>query len=92
MHPDIRAFYETFPRKKNSAYEKIFVTRPRNGNRIPNTITEIENLFDQAGFKIVEPGKLNFSDQIEMFRSSNLVAGVAGAAMTNTIFSPENTS
>lgn len=91
MHPDIRAFYDIFPSNKNSAYEKLFVTRPGNGNRIPNTITEIENLFDQAGFKIVEPGNLNFSDQIEMFRGSNVVAGVAGAAMTNTIFCPKNT-
>jgi Glycosyltransferase 61 len=43
------------------------------------------------GYEIVEPELLPFADQIRLFAEADLVVGLGGAALFNTIFSPPAT-
>jgi capsular polysaccharide biosynthesis protein len=45
----------------------------------------------QRGYEIVEPELLSFADQIRVFAEAELVVGLGGAGLFNTIFSPAAT-
>ena len=47
---------------------------------------ELLNLLKKNNFKIIDPSKLNFLDEIKIFQNANIVAGIYGAGLTNIIF------
>ncbi len=57
--------------------------------RIIKNSKEIYGLARQAGFEIIQPEKLSFKEQVDLFRQASHILGPAGAAMTNLIFAPE---
>lgn len=64
----------------------VFLTR-RASTRVPEQLPQIEAMFSEAGFDIVDCGKLGFREQIEMASGAPAIAGIHGAAMTNVLWS-----
>jgi hypothetical protein len=46
----------------------------------------LEDFFKNKGYQIINPGLLTFKQQIELFYTTDVVAGLSGAAFINTIF------
>jgi len=67
--------------------EKIYVRRNSGARRVINGV-EVEKLLVSFGYVIVEPEKLSFSDQVQLFRNAKVVVASTGAALANIIFSP----
>ena len=65
--------------------EKIFIRR-NSGTRIVINSREIEELLVTQGYEIVEPEKLTFSQQVQLFRNAKTVVASSGAALANIIF------
>lgn len=68
----------------------VFLTR-RASTRVPGDLPEIERIFANAGFGIVDCGTLGVRQQIELASGARAVAGIHGAAMTNLLWSPPGT-
>lgn len=64
---------------------RIFLTR-RGTNRIPADLAEIEELFQQSGFRIIDPGSLTVREQIQLASGATAIAGIHGAAMANLLW------
>lgn len=79
-----------------AGYSKIFVSRKsftsKGGYRGLINEDELIAGLTTLGFKVVEPELLKFEDQIRVFASADIVVGLAGAAMFNTIFCKPGTS
>jgi capsular polysaccharide biosynthesis protein len=69
--------------------EKIFLRRGPGTRNFINT-TEVENLMVTHGFVAVEPEKLTFSQQVQLFRNAKIIVGSSGAAFANIIFASQN--
>lgn len=67
---------------------RIFCSR-RHAKRSCRNAPEVEQLFASHGFEVVFPEDLTMADQIAMFRSAEVVAGLAGSALFNLMFCPE---
>ena len=65
--------------------EKIFLRRNSGARRVTN-IVELEKLVVARGYVIVEPEKLTFSQQVQLFRNAKEIVGPTGAALANAIF------
>jgi hypothetical protein len=52
----------------------------------------LEKFLGKNGFQVVRPELLSAQEQIEVFRSANLVVAESGAAMTNLMFMRPNTT
>ncbi len=68
----------------------IFVTR-RNALRIPANLDQIETVFSENGFRIIDCGEFTVKEQIHLFSSAPAIAGLHGAAMTNLLWARPNT-
>lgn len=79
-----------------AGHSKIFVSRKtftsKGGYRGLVNEDELIASMTMLGFKVVEPELLKFEDQIRIFASADVVVGLAGAAMFNTIFCKPGTS
>lgn len=70
-----------------SPYEKIYVSRSRlSGQRKLLNEAEVENLFQENGFKIVHPEAIPFPEQVNIFANAKIIAGPSGSAMYNAIY------
>ena len=63
----------------------IYISR-RNARRSPENETEVENTFQNLGFKVLELEKLTLLDQIASLSQASMIAGVHGAGLTNAIW------
>lgn len=71
---------------------KLFVARrPPNSRSVVN-FDELWTFLADRGFEAVEAEKLDFSEQVALFQSAEIVVGQMGAAMTNTLFCRPATS
>jgi len=68
----------------------LFLTR-RATTRVPKELDRIESLFEQAGFRIVDGGRLGLREQIELASAAPAIAGIHGAAMTNILWARPGT-
>ncbi len=68
--------------------ELIFVSRrPALGNRLCRNAESVERLFAEHGFAVVYPEELSVPDQAALFAGARLVAGFAGSALYNLLYS-----
>ncbi|XGA79223.1 glycosyltransferase family 61 protein [Halomonas sp. CH40] len=92
MRPEIsELFFElkSANLSKSKPEKMLFVTRRSANNRFLEGAKLVESYLVSKGFEVVDPGELVFSEQIKLFSASNVVVGIAGAAMTNTVFMEE---
>lgn len=65
--------------------EKIFLRRTSGIRKVTNAI-EVETLLIARGYAIVEPEKLTFLRQVELFANARVIIGPTGAAFANAVF------
>lgn len=72
---------DTAPRRR------LFVVRNSAYRHLINQ-DRISHLFQAAGFELVCPETLSFSEQVRLFSCAEVVVGATGAAMANLVFCP----
>lgn len=70
--------------------EKIFIRR-NTGVRVVSNADEIERLLVSRGYVLVEPERLEFMHQIQLFRNAKQIISPTGAALSNAIFCAPDT-
>jgi hypothetical protein len=82
-HPLIRKMCQRFPQGARTGYEKIFVSRSRQGEYSSNIIGEslIENYLEEEGYTIVYPEEHSIRDQIEIYSSAKKLIFSDGSAI-----------
>jgi capsular polysaccharide biosynthesis protein len=68
---------------------KIFLRRNSGIRKISNA-AELEKLLIARGYVIVEPEKLTFSQQVQLFSNAKTIIGSSGAALANIVFASQN--
>lgn len=66
-------------------HKKIFIKRNSSYRNVSNS-KEIEDILVANGFFVVEPEKLSFIEQVDLFSNAEVVVGATGAAFANLIF------
>lgn len=67
-------------------WQPIYVSR-RGSTRSPVNELEVEKAMEALGFEIIEAERARFTDQVEVFRSARVIAGVHGAGLANQVWS-----
>lgn len=67
---------------------KIFIDRQSATRMLVNTTT-LATIAQTAGYEVVDPGVLNFFDQVKLFSSASHICGPTGAWAANLLFVPE---
>lgn len=70
---------------------KLYLSRREVLNRSISNESEIETLFQRAGFVVVHPELLPWQSQLALYGQSSLIAGFGGTAMHNLLFCPRGT-
>lgn len=88
----IRNQVATFVEKlsEKSLPKKIYLRRNSGARKVTNS-AELEALLVTQGYVIVDPEKLNFLTQVQLFSNAKIIVGSSGAAIANMIFCPFNT-
>lgn len=68
--------------------KRLYVSRSSVPGRQMLNASEINSIFRRAGFQAVDPSTLSIREQIELFHDAEVVAGPAGAGLTNMVFAP----
>lgn len=68
---------------------KIYLRR-KSGVRNLINHQEVESFLLEQGYTIIEPEKLNFTQQVRLFSQAKKVIGMTGAAFANLIFCPQD--
>jgi capsular polysaccharide biosynthesis protein len=69
--------------------EKIFLRR-NSGTRKVTNAAELEKLLVGRGYVIVEPEKLTFLQQTQLFSHAKIIVASSGAALANVIFASQS--
>lgn len=69
---------------------RIYVARSTPTRRRIGNEAELVEICRQRDFEVVFPERLTVYEQVRLFRSCEIVVGIKGAALTNTIFSPNS--
>ncbi|MDQ3311553.1 MAG: glycosyltransferase family 61 protein [Actinomycetota bacterium] len=91
VHPDLAGIWSRLRHGlrsgRPSPHERIFVTRT-DERRVCTNRHLVEATFADHGFTIVRPETLPLPDQVELFASASVVAGLSGSGMFGLIHSP----
>lgn len=68
----------------------LYVTRGSSEKRRIVNGASLESYFRGIGYRIVDPRKLTFEEQITAFAGARRVVGALGAGLSNLVFAPEN--
>ena len=80
---------KTFALKDNNSF-KLYITRKNeNARRIINEDILIEKLIN-LGFIILDPGTLDYAEQVKYFRNASIIIAAHGAALSNIIWCNKN--
>jgi len=71
--------------KKEAWPQKIYLRRGGTGMRDIINAVELEKLLVAHGYVIVEPEKLTFLQQIQLFRNASVIVAPTGAGLSNAI-------
>lgn len=72
----------------DEATRRVYVTRRKAAFRYIVNEAEVEALLQSHGFEIVANEDLTFQEQIDLYSSTQLLVGIIGANLTNTMFMP----
>ena len=65
---------------------KLYVSRPKNGNRSIEGEEHYTQLLEQNGFTITTLDGLNVQEQVDLFRRADVVVAPHGGALTNLVY------
>lgn len=69
----------------NAWPRQIYIRRNSSARRLVNGF-EIEETLLARGFSIIEPERLSFAEQVQLFSQAETVVGATGAALANLVF------
>lgn len=75
----------------NSPKDKIYLVRDDKLFRPLQNRKQVLKYLTKLGFRIVNPSKLTFTEQVEIMSEAKVVVSESGAALTNMIFCPSGT-
>ena len=95
-HPKMKMGLEWLRRKfltgretpSRKSRDRIFVSRRDAARRHIVNEEELADRLAELGFKVVVPGQLSFSEQVETFSNASIVVGAHGAGLANIVFAP----
>ena len=67
--------------------KRLFISRTDTTWRRLADEEQLHGPLQERGFEIIHPARLSMVEQIQMFRSATLVAGVHGSGLVNTVWS-----
>lgn len=68
---------------------KFFVQRNSNYRKVSNA-QRLEEMAKRAGYDVIDPGQLNFLEQVRLFSSASRIIGPTGAWASNIVFVPDD--
>lgn len=68
------------------ARRRVFIDRVQSPRRVANR-AEVDRVLDRHGIESIEPSALSPAEEIALFRDAELVVGVTGSGLANTVFS-----
>jgi teichoic acid transport system ATP-binding protein len=71
--------------------KRLYISRGDSVHRQVRNEQEVIDVLSDSGFEIIRPDGIDFSDQVELFASADLVVGATGEALIGTIFSDPGT-
>lgn len=83
----VKLFSEKLP--KQDWPEKIYIRRNSGSRKVTNA-KELEDLLACQGYMMVEPEKLTFLQQAQLFNKAKSIVGSSGAALANIIFASDD--
>ena len=83
LSQQIASIAENLPEK--AWPEKIYLRRNSGARKVANSAV-LEALLVDHGYVIVEPEKLSFLEQVQLFRNTTKIVSPTGAALSNAIF------
>ena len=90
FHPEVKRVWErlrsALVTPGQDTPQRIFVSRGHSDRGCRNQ-SELEDWFTERGFAVVYPERLSLGDQATLFSNARVVAGFAGSAMFNLLFS-----
>ena len=93
MHPRVsNAMRQTYEHVAPSGRRSVALIRDPNSGREIENHSDVYSLAQQHGFDTVETGRLDFADQVSLFRGAERLIGVLGSDFANLLFSPEAVS
>lgn len=81
--------------ERTTSGDRIYVSRKNQtnfSNRDIENETELRDLLEKFKFKVVEPSKLPFQEQIDLFSKASIVIGPHGSGFGNLIWGRPNTT
>jgi hypothetical protein len=69
-----------------SSSERLFVMRDQSAGRVIANSDDIESICRRFGFRMIDPARMRFWEQVETFARASHVVAVHGAGLTNLIF------
>lgn len=87
----IRNQVATFAKKlpEQAWPEKIYLRRNSGARKVTNA-ADLEELLVARGYVIVEPERLTFLQQAQLFSHAKIIVGSSGAALANIVFAPSD--
>jgi hypothetical protein len=76
----------------SQGHRKIYITREEHSQRKPLNQEALQKILLERGFEICNPTNLSFSEQVSLFSQAKVIIAPTGAACTNLIFAPQNSS
>ncbi|HEY5848417.1 MAG TPA: glycosyltransferase family 61 protein [Microlunatus sp.] len=95
VHPEILEVWRELRRNLagpagTTPDRRIFVSRPDSlGARACRNTPEVEQFFASRGFRVLYPEQYSLTEQATIFGTAEVVAGFAGSALLNTMFSTD---
>jgi hypothetical protein len=69
-----------------TAPKKIYITRRNERARRISNENELFYYLSKMGYELIDPGKLNFKDQVIYFKNAEYIVSAHGAALSNIIW------
>jgi hypothetical protein len=95
MHPRDLANLENFSaglkQEIMPVYKKVYATR-RALRRSPRNEADVEKLFAEHGYAILQLEELNFVNEINLLKNTQTLAGVSGSWQANSIWMPRRST
>lgn len=80
-------------RKNGSPRKNIYISRRYSINNNPRFIHDeekIEKYYARRGYQIVYNEKLNFTQQVELYKNAKHIVGISGTGLVNILFAPDD--
>jgi capsular polysaccharide biosynthesis protein len=82
-------FGNMYRNSKDHLGKYIYISR-LNQTRYPNNELEVQKIFVERGFKILDLAEIDLQSQINVFSTASLVAGTHGAGLANLVWTNPN--